>query len=91
MGSISAKKLGVVVENTAQALAIELMVACAGIDQRRPHRPSRGVRAAHGAVRERVTELVADRPLYKDVALVRRELATGELVRAVEAAVGTLA
>jgi histidine ammonia-lyase len=91
MGSVSAKKLGQVVENTAQALAIEILVACAGIDQRRPLSPARGVRAAHAVVRARVPELTEDRPLYTDIAAVRAELSTLEITRAVEAAVGGLA
>jgi histidine ammonia-lyase len=91
MGSVSAKKLGQVVENTAQALAIEILVACAGIDQRRPLSPARGVRAAHAGVRARVPELTEDRPLYTDIAAVRAELSTLEITRAVEAAVGGLA
>lgn len=90
MGSISAKKLAQVVENTAQTLAIELMVACAGIDHRRPLRPAKGVDAAHRAVRQVVAELVEDRPLYLDMARVRELVRTGAVVEAVSLAVGPL-
>ena len=62
MGSISAHKLAIVVENTANALAIELIVGCAGVDQRRPLKASRGVELARGAVqRAHHAEEVADR------------------------------
>jgi len=90
MGSVSAKKLREIVENTAQALSIEILVACAGIDQRRPLAPSRGVHAAHAAVRERVTELTEDRPLYKDIAAVRGAVRELRITHAVEAAIGPI-
>ena len=90
MGSVSAKKLVQVVENTASCLAIELLVACAGVDQRRPLSPSRGVTAAHQAVRARVAALTEDRPLYTDIAQIRSMVREGAVLRAVEAAVGPL-
>lgn len=91
MGSVSARKLQQVAENVAVALSIELLVACAGIDQRRPLAPAAGVDAAHAAVRAVVTELVSDRPLYVDIAAVRELVRTGAVRRAVEARIGALA
>jgi histidine ammonia-lyase len=91
MGSVSARKLSMVVENVAVALSIELMVACAGIDQRRPLAPALGVGAAHGVVRSRVGELLADRPLYVDIAAVRELVRDGAVRAAVEARIGPLA
>ncbi|HZF56816.1 MAG TPA: histidine ammonia-lyase [Polyangiaceae bacterium] len=90
MGSISARKLMQVVENVEASLAIELLTAAQGIDQRRPLRPSRGVVAAHAAIRRVSEELVEDRALYRDIAAVRGLLREGELIRAVEEAVGAL-
>ena len=90
MGSISAKKLAQVIEKVKSSLAIEVMTASQGVDQRRPLVPSRGVAAAHAAVRRVVTELGDDRPLYRDIAAVARLLQSGELIRAAEAAVGPL-
>jgi histidine ammonia-lyase len=90
MGSVSAKKLEQVVTNARSALAIEIMTAAAGIDQRGPLRPSRGVAAAQAAVRTEVAPMTADRPLYGDIAAVTALMTTGALVRAVEAAIGPL-
>jgi histidine ammonia-lyase len=90
MGSVSARKLAQVVLNVRQSLAIEILTAAAGLDQRAPLRPSKGVAAAHGAVRERVKPLTEDRPLYQDIAVVAEIIAGGGLVEAVERAVGTL-
>jgi histidine ammonia-lyase len=90
MGSISAKKLAQVIENVRNSLAIEVLTAAQGIDQRRPLAASKGVSAAHAAVRRVVTELGDDRPLHPDIAAVARLLASGELIRAAEEAVGPL-
>ncbi len=91
MGSIGAKKLVQVIDNVESSLAIEIMTASQGIDQRAPLRPAVGVRVAHGVVRSRVPTLTEDRPLYKDIAEVRTLLSSGKLVSAVEAAIGPLA
>jgi histidine ammonia-lyase len=91
MGSISARKLGQVIDNVRTSLAIEILTACAGIDQRRPLVPAKGVAAAHALVRRVVPELVDDRPLYRDIEAVGALIRSGELVRAVEAVVGPLA
>jgi histidine ammonia-lyase len=91
MGSISAKKLKQVIDNVRSSLAIEVLTAAQGVDQRRPLRASKGVSAAHGALRRVVPELVDDRPLYLDIAAATEMLRSGELVRAAEGAVGSLA
>jgi histidine ammonia-lyase len=91
MGSVSARKLQQVITNVRHALAIEILTAAAGLDQRAPLAPSRGVAAAHRAVRARVAPLTEDRPLYRDIAAVADSIATGSLVLATEAVVGRLA
>jgi len=90
MGSISAKKLVTVVVNTKNALAIEIMTAAAGIDQRAPLKTSRGVSRAWSIVRELVPPLTEDRPLYKDIEAIAALIASGTLVSGVEGEVGTL-
>jgi histidine ammonia-lyase len=90
MGSISARKLEQVVANTKNALAIEVMTAAAGLDQRAPLTPSRGVARALAIVRSRVAPTIEDRPLYADIAAVNALMASGELASGVEAEVGEL-
>ena len=91
MGSVSARKLGQVVENVRHSLAIEIMTAAAGLDQRAPLLPSKGVAAAQAAVRSKVAPITEDRPLYGDIAAVAAMVSDGSLVRAAEARVGALA
>jgi histidine ammonia-lyase len=90
MGSVSARKLQQVVANVRQSLAIEILTAAAGLDQRAPLTPSKGVAAAHAAVRTGVTPLTADRPLYRDIRTVASMIEAGSLVSAAEARVGAL-
>jgi histidine ammonia-lyase len=90
MGSVSAKKLREVVRNVSACLAIEIMTAAAGVDQRRPLRASRGVEAALASVREHVAPMTGDRPLYSDIEAVGTLLSSHGLVTSVERAVGRL-
>jgi histidine ammonia-lyase len=90
MGSISAKKLAQVIENVTNCLAIEVLTAAQGVDQRRPLKPAKGVAAAHAAVRRVVPELGDDRPLAPDIAAVAALIRSGELIHAAETAVGKL-
>ncbi len=83
MGSISARKLLQVVENVASSLAIELIVACQGLDERRPLRPAPGVQAIHAAVRAVSAELTEDRAFYEDIARVRELILSRALSRRV--------
>jgi histidine ammonia-lyase len=90
MGSVSARKLERVVANTKNALAIEVMTAAAGLDQRAPLTPSRGVARALALVREKVAPMTEDRPLYTDIESVNAMIGSGTLVSGVEASVGAL-
>lgn len=84
MGSISARKLMSVVDNVRRGLAIEILVATAGLDQRLPLRPSTGVAAAHTFVRASIPPLTDDRPLHGEIEWVAQEIERGALLEAVE-------
>ena len=90
MGSISALKLMKVTENVRRGLAIEVLAATAGLDQRLPLKPSSGVKAAHGFVREKIPALTDDRPLAPEIEWVSEQLRKGLFLGAVERAVGSL-
>lgn len=91
MGSIAARKLGQVVENVANSLAIELIVAAQGLDQRAPLQPAAAVRQAHAVLREVVPTLDGDRPLYRDFEAARRIVDDHSLVSRVAEVSGPLA
>jgi len=91
MGSVSALKLRRVIANVQRSIAIEIMTAAAGLDQRKPLTPSRGVRAALEKVRTRVRPMTEDRPLYEDIESVVALVADRSLAAFVERAIGPLA
>lgn len=90
MGSVSAKKLRDVVKNVGSCLAIEIMTAAAGLDQRKPLAPSPGVAAALEVVRTKVAPMTGDRALSKDIEAVSSLVASRALVERVESCVGHL-
>jgi len=90
MGSVSAKKLKQVVDNVECCLAIEIIVGAAGVDQRAPLAPARGVAAVHACLRRHVPPLDDDRPLHLDIEAARLSLASGELTAAATSAIGPL-
>jgi histidine ammonia-lyase len=90
MGSVSARKLQQVVVNVRHSLAIEILTAAAGLDQRAPLAPSRGVAAAYAAVRRHIAPLTEDRPLHGDIALVASLITGGVFLDAAETGVGPL-
>ena len=90
MGSVSARKLRQIVANVQSSIAIEILTACAGLDQRRPLTPSAGVTAAYRFIRQIVPEMKGDRPLYRDIHKVLEVVANGNLRTEVEKEVGAL-
>ncbi|MEZ4374999.1 MAG: histidine ammonia-lyase [Polyangiaceae bacterium] len=79
MGSIGARKLSMVVENVRRCLAIELLTAAAGLDQRTPLSPGLGVQKAYELIRAEVPPLDEDRVLYPDIERVSELIRTGAL------------
>ena len=90
MGWGAARKLRASLRNLARILAVELVAAAHGIDLRAPLEPGQGTRAALDAVREQVLGPGPDRRLAPDLAAGERLVGSGELVAAVEAAIGEL-
>ena len=79
MGFGAARKLWMVIENVRRVLAVELLCAAQGVDQRAPLRPGVGTRQIHAAIRSVVPVLEDDRPIGVDIEAVSRLIATGHL------------
>jgi histidine ammonia-lyase len=90
MGTISARQSEQVVGNLENVIAIELCEAAQALDFRAPLKYGNGTAVAHRLVRQRVPHLREDRNLSEDIAAARALVVSGELVRAVEAEIGTL-
>lgn len=91
MGWSAARKLRGTVDDLRRVLSIELVAAARALDLRAPLRPANGTGAALAAVRTVVPGPGADRFLAPELAAAEDLLRDGELLVAVEAAIGELA
>ena len=90
MGWGAARKLRAVVANLGRILAVELVCAARGIDLRAPLAPALGTAAARSVLRAAVPGPGADRWQSPELAAAERLVAGGELLAAVQSAVGEL-
>ena len=90
MGWGAARKLRAVVRNLARVLTVEVACSARALDLRDPLRPAPGTGAALACVRTRIEGPGPDRHLAPELAAVEELVSSGELVTAVEAAVGAL-
>jgi histidine ammonia-lyase len=81
MGSISGRKLEMVLENLEYILAIELMTACQAIEFRRPLQSSAILEFAHDFVRQQVSFAKEDRIFAEDIRKIKTMLESFSLVR----------
>jgi histidine ammonia-lyase len=91
MGSISALKLLDVLHNVERVLAVEFLTAAQALDFRSPLKPGRGVQVAHELLRERIAHADRDYEVRADLDACAENLRRGELLEAVEHAIGPLA
>lgn len=90
MGMTTALKTQQIIDNAQAVVAIELMAGAQAVDFRSPLKPSKGIQAAHSVVRKYVAHLEEDRPLYDDINKLKEVVQSGEILDAVEKAVGEL-
>jgi len=90
MGWGAGRKLTEVLANTARVIAVEIICAAEGIEHRRPLHPGTGTGAVLAEVRTLVDSLERDHPPGPRIETVARAVRDGRLIRAAEAAVGSL-
>ncbi|MGP1348252.1 MAG: histidine ammonia-lyase [Stomatobaculum sp.] len=88
MGTIAARQAAEIGRNVRRVLAMELMVACQGIDLRGNKGLGKGTQAAYDLVRAKVATLDQDRELYGDINYCEEIIRDGSLLAAVEKAIG---
>jgi histidine ammonia-lyase len=94
MGSIAIRQTREILDNVEHVVAIELLCAAQAYDlltEKQPLRAGLGTRAAYGIIRRHVPYLAVDRDLYRDIETIVAVLRSGEIIAAVEAAVGEIA
>ena len=89
MGMNTAIKNAQILDNAYGVLGIEFMAAAQALDFRE-FTPGKGVLTARGVIRSHVAHLDEDRPLYPDHNKMKALVMSGEILEAVEAAVGSL-
>ena len=89
MGMNTALKNGQILENACGVLGIEFMGAAQALDFRE-FVPGRGVTTAKEVIRKYVAHLDIDRPLHIDHNRMKELVKSGEILEAVETAVGSL-
>jgi len=76
-------------DNAYAVIGIELMAAAQALDIRK-FTNGNGVNAAYNIIRKYVDFLDVDRPLYKDHNKMKELVRSGEILEAVESAIGIL-
>jgi histidine ammonia-lyase len=89
MGMNTALKNAQILDNAYGVLGIEFMGAAQALDFR-DFTPGRGVAAAKAVIRKHVAHLDEDRPLYPDHNVMKKLVASGEILDEVERVVGSL-
>ena len=90
MGTISARKCRDVVKNAEHVVAIEMLCAAQALDLFTNMQPGDGTKAAYEVIRKVVPHLEKDRILSEDIRRVMELICSGEILTAVEKAVGPL-
>ncbi len=88
MGTIAARQSAEIGKNVRRVLAMELMVACQGIDIRGNRGLGKGTKAAYDLIRNIIPVLEQDRPLYEDINNCERIIENGLLLQKVEETIG---
>jgi histidine ammonia-lyase len=89
MGMNTALKNDQILDNAYGILGIEFMAAAQALDFR-DFQPGRGVQTARQVIRSCVEHLDVDRPLYPDHNRMKGLVESGEILEAVELAIGSL-
>ena len=89
MGMNTALKNARILDNAFGVLGIEFMAAAQALDFRQ-FTPGKGTQAAREVIRKHVKHLDVDRPLYPDHNAMKVLVSSGEILAAVEQAVGPL-
>ena len=89
MGMNTALKNGQILDNAYGVLGIEFMAAAQALDFRE-FTPGKGSQKAREIIRKHVKHLDVDRPLYPDHNAMKALVKSGEILEAVEAAIGFL-
>ena len=90
MGTIAARKLGQILKNAENIVAMELLTACQALDLLKPLEPASAVHAAYNEIRSRVPFAEQDRVFAKDIEQIKQMIRSNRLSAVIQQTVGDL-
>lgn len=90
MGSIAARKLGTIIANVQNIVAIEILSACQALEFRNLGKLSPATKAVYELVRNHVPPLENDRFLEPEIKAVRNLVYSGKVLETIEKTIGSL-
>jgi histidine ammonia-lyase len=90
MGTIAARKLGKIIGNAENIVAMELLCASQALGIIEPLKPSAAVKAAYDVIRQHVPFAENDRVFQKDIEKIKELIRDHSLLNAVKDSVGDL-
>ena len=90
MGTIAARKCREIVRNTELVIAVELLCASQALDLFTDMKAGQGTLAAYNAIRSSIPHMEKDRILSNDIDSMVNLIKNGEIIEAVEKAIGKL-
>lgn len=90
MGTIAARKLGQIVSNAENIVAMEFLCAAQALDLLAPLKPQGAVAAALQLIREQVPFATEDRVFAKDIERIRGLIRDGQLLSVIQKSSGEL-
>ncbi|HEX7673059.1 MAG TPA: histidine ammonia-lyase [Bdellovibrio sp.] len=90
MGTIAARKFNQILRNAENVVAMELLSATQALDLLAPLKPTAAVKAVHDLIRTKVPFAKEDRIFSKDVEAIKALMSSGEIMKAIQGAVGEL-
>lgn len=90
MGTIAARKLGQIVKNAENIVAMELLCASQALDLLKPLKPGAAVAAAYDVIRTEVPFAEMDRVFSDDIEAIKNMIRSEKLSKAVVESVGGL-
>ncbi len=90
MGTISARKSREIIENTLRVIAIEMLCNAQAMDVFTNMKAGEGTRVVYDVVRKHVSHMESDRFLAVDIEKMVQLIKSGEILTAVEKAIGPI-
>lgn len=90
MGTIAARKFGMIVDNAENIVAMEFLSACQALDLLAPMKPAAAVLKTYEVIREVVPFAKEDRVFAKDVEKIKELIRNGKIINAAKSMAGEL-